>query len=95
MLAERARTGALLKRLPTLDEVANFAAFVASDRAGAMTGAIANSTCGSIVDERAADEVGVRSQVPETLGSGSWGPSQPQAAETLGSASSYFRAVRF
>jgi NAD(P)-dependent dehydrogenase (short-subunit alcohol dehydrogenase family) len=50
MLAERARTGTLLKRLPTLAEVANFAAFVASDRASAMTGAIANLTCGSIVD---------------------------------------------
>jgi NAD(P)-dependent dehydrogenase (short-subunit alcohol dehydrogenase family) len=51
MLTERARTGTLLKRLPTLAEVANFAAFVASDRAGAMTGAIANLTCGSIVDQ--------------------------------------------
>ena len=45
MLAERARTGTVLKRLPTLDEVANVAAFVASDRASAMTGAIANLTC--------------------------------------------------
>lgn len=42
MLAERARTGTLLKRFPTLAEVANFAAFVASDRASAMTGAIVN-----------------------------------------------------
>jgi 3-oxoacyl-[acyl-carrier protein] reductase len=50
MLAERARTGTLLKRFPTLAEVADFAAFVASDRAGAMTGAIANLTCGSLVD---------------------------------------------
>ena len=50
MLAERARTGTLLKRLPTLAEVANVAAFVASDRASAMTGAIANLTCGSLVD---------------------------------------------
>jgi len=50
MLAERARTGTLLKRLPTLAEVANFAAFVASERASAMTGAIANLTCGSLVD---------------------------------------------
>ena len=50
MLAERARTGTLLKRLPTLAEVANFAAFAASDRASAMTGAIANLTCGSLVD---------------------------------------------
>ncbi len=50
MLKERARTGTLLKRFPTLAEVADFAAFVASDRAGAMTGAIANLTCGSLVD---------------------------------------------
>jgi 3-oxoacyl-[acyl-carrier protein] reductase len=50
MLAERARTGTLLGRFPTLEEVANVAAFVASDRASAMTGAIANLTCGSLVD---------------------------------------------
>jgi 3-oxoacyl-[acyl-carrier protein] reductase len=50
MLAERARTATLLKRLPTLAEVAEFAVFVASDRASAMTGAIANLTCGSLVD---------------------------------------------
>ena len=50
MLAERARTATLLKRFPTLAEVANFAAFVASDRASAMTGAIVNLTCGSLVD---------------------------------------------
>lgn len=50
MLAERARTGTLLGRPPTLAEVADFAAFVASDSAGAMTGAIANLTCGSLVD---------------------------------------------
>lgn len=50
MLAERARTGTLLGRFPTLAEVADFAAFVASDRAGATTGAIINLTCGSLVD---------------------------------------------
>ena len=49
-LAERARTATLLGRLPTLAEVANVAAFVASDDAGAMTGAIANLTSGSLVD---------------------------------------------
>jgi enoyl-[acyl-carrier-protein] reductase (NADH) len=37
-------------RFPTLDEVANAAAFVASDRASAVTGAIVNLTCGSLVD---------------------------------------------
>jgi 3-oxoacyl-[acyl-carrier protein] reductase len=39
-----------LGRLPTLDEVANAAVFMASDRASAMTGTIANLTCGSIID---------------------------------------------
>jgi enoyl-[acyl-carrier-protein] reductase (NADH) len=50
MLAERARSATLLRRLPTLAEVADVAAFVASDRAGAMTGAIANLSSGSLVD---------------------------------------------
>jgi 3-oxoacyl-[acyl-carrier protein] reductase len=50
LLAERMEAGTLLGRLPTLAEVAEFATFVASDRAGAMTGAIANLTCGSVVD---------------------------------------------
>lgn len=50
MLADRAATGTLLGRFPTLAEIADFAAFVASDRAAAMTGAIVNLTCGSVVD---------------------------------------------
>jgi 3-oxoacyl-[acyl-carrier protein] reductase len=40
----------LLGRLPTLGEVANTAAFLASDAAAAMTGAVANLTCGMAVD---------------------------------------------
>ena len=40
----------LLGRLPTLDDVADAAAFVASDRASAMTGAIVNLTSGALVD---------------------------------------------
>jgi NAD(P)-dependent dehydrogenase (short-subunit alcohol dehydrogenase family) len=40
----------LLGRLPTLAEVANAATLFASDRASAMTGAIANVTCGAHVD---------------------------------------------
>ena len=40
----------LLKRLPTVAEVADTAAFLASDRAGAITGTVAKSTCGSSVD---------------------------------------------
>jgi 3-oxoacyl-[acyl-carrier protein] reductase len=50
MLEERLRTGTLLQHLPTLAEVADFAAFVASDRADAMTGAIVNLSCGALVD---------------------------------------------
>lgn len=50
LLAERAHAGTLLKRFPTLAEVADYAAFAASDRCGAMTGAIANLSCGSLVD---------------------------------------------
>jgi NAD(P)-dependent dehydrogenase (short-subunit alcohol dehydrogenase family) len=50
MLAEYCRTSTLLGRGPRLAEVAEFAAFAASDRAGAMTGAIANLTCGAMTD---------------------------------------------
>jgi 3-oxoacyl-[acyl-carrier protein] reductase len=42
--------GTVLGRLPRLDEVAHAAVFFASDRASAMTGTIANLTCGSIMD---------------------------------------------
>lgn len=37
----------LLRQLPTLADVGNIAAFVASDRAGAMTGAVVKIDCGS------------------------------------------------
>lgn len=40
----------LLKRLPRLAEVANVAALMASDQASAMTGTVANVTCGQVVD---------------------------------------------
>jgi 3-oxoacyl-[acyl-carrier protein] reductase len=40
----------LLGRLPTLDDVADYAAFLASDRASATTGAIVNLTSGAVVD---------------------------------------------
>jgi len=50
MIQEHGLKSTLLGRLPRLDEVAEFAAFAASDRAGAMTGAIANLTCGSLTD---------------------------------------------
>lgn len=38
-----------LKRMPRLADVANMAVLMASDRAGAMTGAVANVTCGEAV----------------------------------------------
>jgi NAD(P)-dependent dehydrogenase (short-subunit alcohol dehydrogenase family) len=40
----------LLKRLPTLAEVADTAAFIASDRAGAMTATVVNLSAGTITD---------------------------------------------
>lgn len=39
-----------LKRLPKLAEVANTAAFIASDQASAITGTVINISCGSLVD---------------------------------------------
>jgi 3-oxoacyl-[acyl-carrier protein] reductase len=42
--------GTAMGRMPTLQEVADTAAFVASDRASAMTGTIVNLTCGSIMN---------------------------------------------
>jgi 3-oxoacyl-[acyl-carrier protein] reductase len=50
MLASAGRSRTLLKRLPTLVEVAETAAFMASDRAGAVTAGIINLSCGSVVD---------------------------------------------
>jgi enoyl-[acyl-carrier-protein] reductase (NADH) len=38
----------MLRRSPGLAQVAEVAAFLASDRAGAMTGTIANATCGLV-----------------------------------------------
>lgn len=46
-LESQARATAL-QRLPALDEVASAAAFLASDRAGAMTGGVADLTCGAV-----------------------------------------------
>jgi NAD(P)-dependent dehydrogenase (short-subunit alcohol dehydrogenase family) len=40
----------MLNRLTTLEDVGNVAAFMASDRAGAMTATGANITCGSVHD---------------------------------------------
>jgi NAD(P)-dependent dehydrogenase (short-subunit alcohol dehydrogenase family) len=43
--------GTALKRMPKIQELAEAAAFAASDRASAMTGTILNVTCGSIFDK--------------------------------------------
>jgi NAD(P)-dependent dehydrogenase (short-subunit alcohol dehydrogenase family) len=40
----------MLGRLTSLEDVGNVAAFMASDRAGAMTATVANITCGSLPD---------------------------------------------
>jgi NAD(P)-dependent dehydrogenase (short-subunit alcohol dehydrogenase family) len=40
----------MLNRLPTLANVAETAAFLASDRASAMTGTVANLACGALVE---------------------------------------------
>jgi NAD(P)-dependent dehydrogenase (short-subunit alcohol dehydrogenase family) len=45
-----AAEGALLKRLPTLEQVAATAAFLASDGANAITGTVVNLTCGAVPD---------------------------------------------
>jgi NAD(P)-dependent dehydrogenase (short-subunit alcohol dehydrogenase family) len=50
MLAAHAEGKTLLRRLPTLEQVAHAAAFFASERAAATTGAVVNLTCGSLVD---------------------------------------------
>ncbi|QEC42446.1 SDR family NAD(P)-dependent oxidoreductase [Pseudobacter ginsenosidimutans] len=50
MLEQHAQANTLLKRLPTLEEVANAALFMASDQASAITGTVINLTCGSMVD---------------------------------------------
>ena len=38
----------MLKRAPALDNIAETAAFLASDRAGSITGTIVNATCGMV-----------------------------------------------
>jgi NAD(P)-dependent dehydrogenase (short-subunit alcohol dehydrogenase family) len=45
-----AAAGTLLKRLPTLAQIAETAVFLASEQAGAMTGTVANLSCGLVQD---------------------------------------------
>ena len=49
-MLEGAAGGTLLKRLPTLEQVANAAVFLASGYAGAITATVANLSCGFLVD---------------------------------------------
>lgn len=49
-MLDGAAQSTLLKRLPTLANVAETAVFLASDAASAMTGAVANLSCGVLVD---------------------------------------------
>ncbi len=49
-LLEARRGMSSLQRMPTLAEVGQTLAFLASDRASAITGAIVNATCGFVVD---------------------------------------------
>jgi len=44
------REATMLNRLPSLAELGNVAAFLASDRASGMTATIANITCGAFLD---------------------------------------------
>jgi NAD(P)-dependent dehydrogenase (short-subunit alcohol dehydrogenase family) len=48
MLVEGLAGATMLRRAPALDLVAETAAFLASDRAGALTGTIVNATCGLV-----------------------------------------------
>jgi 3-oxoacyl-[acyl-carrier protein] reductase len=49
-MEQRIAENTLLKRMPRLAEVANAAVLMASNHANAITGAVANVTCGEIVD---------------------------------------------
>lgn len=49
-MMEGAAAGTLLKRLPTLDQVAHAAVFAASAHAASMTGAVINLTSGAVMD---------------------------------------------
>jgi NAD(P)-dependent dehydrogenase (short-subunit alcohol dehydrogenase family) len=48
MVIQGLAAATMLGRAPALDQVADLAAFLASDRAGAITGTIVNATCGMV-----------------------------------------------
>ena len=47
---EQVKQQTLLKHMPVVDDTAKIAAFLASDHANSITGAIVNSTCGQVID---------------------------------------------
>ncbi len=49
-MMEQATEGTLLKRFPTLDQFAETAAFLASDRAGTITATVVNMASGAVLD---------------------------------------------
>jgi enoyl-[acyl-carrier-protein] reductase (NADH) len=49
-MAEIITSRTLLRRSPTLAETAKLVAFVASEEANTLTGAIVNSSCGLVLD---------------------------------------------
>jgi len=49
-LLQAAAEKTLLKRLPTVPEIAELIAFVASERASTLTGTIVNASCGEVLD---------------------------------------------
>jgi 3-oxoacyl-[acyl-carrier protein] reductase len=59
LIAQLPQNVTLLSRLPTLADVADAAVFMASDRAGAITGAVINLTCGNAVRTTAGALVGL------------------------------------
>jgi 3-oxoacyl-[acyl-carrier protein] reductase len=48
--AEQLKQSYLLRRQPVVDDTAKIAAFMASDHASTITGAIINATCGHVID---------------------------------------------
>ncbi|MFN0299451.1 MAG: SDR family NAD(P)-dependent oxidoreductase [Burkholderiales bacterium] len=49
-MSDMARQKTQLKRMPTLEQTARAAAFLASDHAGSLSGTILNASCGEVVD---------------------------------------------
>jgi 3-oxoacyl-[acyl-carrier protein] reductase len=61
LLAQWGENQTLLGRLPTLDQVADTAVFLASDQAAAITGAVVDVTCGNALRNHAGTLIGLLS----------------------------------